>query len=236
MGIKRRLFKLGLLVLAGAIVNVAVAWGCAVRPYGGPMFPELTCGTVRVFERSGRTWNTVMRNRCGEFIASQQPGSDRFGFHTLLSTREEYLAVLPRWSTFCKSDPLADEYSQRGFVMFTEHGTGWPCLSMYYTMLTYPSGAGFVGNGHLTTPRWMHVPENPRDLPLNPIWPGFAINTVFYAAVLWVVFAGPGKLRRTIRIKRNQCPACAYPVGTSEVCTECGKPLPGVKAKGVEPT
>ena len=31
--------------------------------------------------------------------------------------------------------------------------------------------------------------------------------------------------RTTSRIKRGLCPACAYPVGDSEGCTECGKPL-----------
>jgi hypothetical protein len=27
------------------------------------------------------------------------------------------------------------------------------------------------------------------------------------------------------RLERNLCPACAYPVGTSPVCTECGNPV-----------
>ena len=66
-----------------------------------------------------------------------------------------------------------------------------------------------------------------RMIPLRPIWPGFAINTVFYAAILWLLFAAPFALRRRIRIKRGLCPACAYPVGESELCTECGKPLTG---------
>ena len=54
------------------------------------------------------------------------------------------------------------------------------------------------------------------------LWRGFAINTVFYAAILWLLFAGPFALRRRRRIKRGLCPKCAYPVGTSDVCTECG--------------
>ena len=63
-------------------------------------------------------------------------------------------------------------------------------------------------------------------LPLGPIWPGIAINTVFYAAVLWMIFFMPFALRRRRRIKRGLCPKCAYPVGTNEVCTECGAVLP----------
>ncbi len=65
-----------------------------------------------------------------------------------------------------------------------------------------------------------------RVLPLRPIWPGFAINTIFYAAILWMLFAAPMLARRKRRIKRGLCPACAYPVGTSAVCTECGEAVP----------
>jgi predicted amidophosphoribosyltransferase len=46
-----------------------------------------------------------------------------------------------------------------------------------------------------------------------------------YAAILWMLFAAPFALRRWRRIKRGLCPACAYPVGASDVCTECGKPV-----------
>jgi hypothetical protein len=33
-------------------------------------------------------------------------------------------------------------------------------------------------------------------------------------------------LRRHSRLKRGLCPACAYPVGESGVCTECGAAVP----------
>jgi len=59
-------------------------------------------------------------------------------------------------------------------------------------------------------------------IPIKPLWPGFAINTVFYAAILWVLHVAPGFVRRRIRARRSLCPACAYPTGTSPVCTECG--------------
>jgi predicted amidophosphoribosyltransferase len=51
------------------------------------------------------------------------------------------------------------------------------------------------------------------------------INTVFYAVMLWLPFTALRALRRRRRIKRGLCPACAYPVGSSEVCTECGRPV-----------
>ena len=37
-------------------------------------------------------------------------------------------------------------------------------------------------------------------LPLRPIWPGFAVNTLFYAALLWLLIPGPFVLRRFIRV------------------------------------
>ena len=65
-----------------------------------------------------------------------------------------------------------------------------------------------------------------RLLPLQPIWPGFAVNMTFYATFLWLLICGPFVLRRFIRVRRGLCPACAYPMGESDVCSECGKTLP----------
>ncbi len=62
-------------------------------------------------------------------------------------------------------------------------------------------------------------------LPWRPLWPGFAINTVFYATLLWLLIPGPFALRRFKRLRRGLCPKCAYPMGESAVCTECGGAL-----------
>jgi hypothetical protein len=63
-------------------------------------------------------------------------------------------------------------------------------------------------------------------LSLRPMWPGFAVNTLLYATVLWLLIPGPFVLRRFVRVQRGLCPKCAYPMGESAVCTECGKTLP----------
>jgi hypothetical protein len=73
-----------------------------------------------------------------------------------------------------------------------------------------------------------------RDFPFRPLWPGFAINTLFYAAILWLLFAAPFVLRRWRRVRRGLCPACGYPVGTSPVCTECGAELKTHKRTNAE--
>lgn len=78
----------------------------------------------------------------------------------------------------------------------------------------------------LETPDWASLPFVGRrftySLPLQPIWPGFAINTIFYAMILWALFATPFALRRWRRVRKGLCPKCAYPVGESDICTECG--------------
>ena len=68
--------------------------------------------------------------------------------------------------------------------------------------------------------------EWPRLSAARPIWPGFAINTVLYATVLWLLIPGPFVLRRFIRVKRGHCVKCGYPMGEADVCSECGKALP----------
>jgi hypothetical protein len=90
------------------------------------------------------------------------------------------------------------------------------------------SSAWLHENGHANlagvSVNWAGIgPYDELRLPTNTLWPGFVINTVFYAAILWLLFAFPFVLRRCRRIKRGLCPACAYPIGTSDVCTECGK-------------
>ncbi len=41
-------------------------------------------------------------------------------------------------------------------------------------------------------------------------------------ALLGAVIATLVQLRRFLRVRRGLCPKCAYPMGESSVCTECG--------------
>lgn len=62
----------------------------------------------------------------------------------------------------------------------------------------------------------------PRILPFQPIWPGFLLNTVIYAVPFWLLATLPFQWRARRRRRRGWCVACAYPMGSSPVCTECG--------------
>ena len=107
---------------------------------------------------------------------------------------------------------------------------GWPMRSLearndetnakyqWYWGFTLTRAASQFGAVHL---------GDMKVLPLKPIWPGFAINTIFYAAIVWFLSFAPGAIRRRIggvRRKRGQCASCGYSLRdiTSEKCPECG--------------
>ena len=62
---------------------------------------------------------------------------------------------------------------------------------------------------------------------LFPRFTFFEPDLSFYDFVLWLLFGGPFALGRFIRVKRGLCPKCTYPMGQSDVCSECGKALTG---------
>ena len=117
-----------------------------------------------------------------------------------------------------------------------EEACGWPLLSLRWYML-WPLGQRELYGGIELGGTRQYVLRNgtsiafpnpkasvgDRTLPLIPIWPGFAVNTLFYAVVLWMLICGPFVLRRFIRVKRGRCVKCGYPMGESAACSECGR-------------
>ncbi|MCA9281548.1 MAG: hypothetical protein H6812_12670 [Phycisphaeraceae bacterium] len=51
---------------------------------------------------------------------------------------------------------------------------------------------------------------------------GTIINTLFYAAILFVLWIAPGVLIRWNRARRGLCRHCAYNITGVAVCPECG--------------
>ena len=109
-------------------------------------------------------------------------------------------------------------------VQWGRYAVGWPTDALGYTyacnLRRIPAGADSIPHPLDSGVRRVH--------PLRPIWHGFAVNTLFYAVVLWLLIPGPFVLRRFIRVKRGLCPACAYDLrhGEHGACPECGKALP----------
>ena len=186
---RRRLLIIAAFLLAGAVVNMAVAWGYAVD------------GWLPV----GRHATTVELDR-GE---AKQVFADRLAVVAEPTGGYEERSVGRRFLVVYMDPPdLADHHVQ----ILT---TGWPCLAL--------EGHWGLVHGRSNT-RGLFITQwerrsLPVTFPLRPIWPGFAVNTLFYAAILWLPICGPFALRRLIRHRRGLCAKCAYPVGESAVCT-----------------
>ena len=188
---KRRLLIIGIFLLLGAVVNVAVAWGCALwspmipsSPHGGEKFPKLG---------PGASWPTSVP---GDWPLPSY-GSWDYGWFMSTGGFGGYIPKDP--------EGRPREY---GLSIF-RYGVPFRALEfaalMSTDLISSSRSFGFI--------------------PPRPIWVGSALNTVFYAALVWLLFAGVSTLRRFLRVRRGLCPKCAYPMGESAVCTECGEAL-----------
>lgn len=97
-----------------------------------------------------------------------------------------------------------------------EQGTGWPFRAFWCSL------SGETAAGAMPIPPTADYPYADRALPYLPIWPGLALDSVIWGAVAIAGVSASRLTRCALRRRRGLCPACAYPVGASPVCTECG--------------
>jgi hypothetical protein len=232
----RRLVIAALFLVVGGAVNIAVAWGCACFIDGGrPLVASAVRGGTAPQQPR---WQVLMGRRPGSTVIRTSASSIPPPPVPLPpdATQQETQAWLkgglaflgspdvvpvPGWSRAAAPPDEAD--SEQRAVW--EDARGWPMVCL----LSYSADFG----GRAETPWAIDLGGTqgpmglPRVLPLRPILISCAANTVYYAAVLWLMVLGPGTLRRFIRRRRGLCPACGYPIGESTRCTECGRAVGG---------
>lgn len=222
---KRRLAIVAVFLLAGAAVNVAVAWGWAwsspqgLTQHGATWLDDTWIWRVQTDPGPGHgriSW-----------IVQSFPEAQRGAFTLLFGTRQApgpeastpAESVIPRWSKLQNPTPVDVAGREVPGVLGgpEQHAFGWPWLSLTYTRVLGDVQGGIVLKPH-------------RVLPLAPLWLGMLANTILYASGLWLAWfvkaLRPFTLLRRWRVRRGLCPACAYPMGTTDVCTECGATLP----------
>jgi hypothetical protein len=216
---RRAIVLIAVLLLAGAVVNVAVAWGCllfpetfAARFYQGNDSAVVAASSDEI--ESVRKAFRATQFRDDQCLSS---GTSRLGW----TMREA--EVLPRL--------------RRPSSLGANSVVDVPRLNHLVAGLPFKSLEGVrsetIGqvnrSGALPVPSFLGSSEplaSMSMMPILPLWPGFAINTVFYAAILWALFAAPFALRRRRRIKRGLCRHCGYDLrgraADAHFCPECG--------------
>ena len=239
---KRRLVVIVIFLLAGAVVTVAVAWGCTT-------LTPLTSNNYRFNfpDDVPRKGDVVGFSRV--LIMDESRGL-AFGHDVVIRTSSLAFLVVPDEASYATSgswvaDVLAYSTRQQHVGTMTiraglplrcldahaivRQPKGRPPLTIIDSDLMRTSAGGqraYVGAWLLPKRLGFFHRRGVEFLPISPLWPGFAVNTLFYAVGLWLLIPGPFVLRRFIRGRRGLCTACAYPRGESDVCSECGKALP----------
>ena len=215
---KRWLLMVLLLLAGGAIVNVAVAWGWVV------WHPVADSVALKTWQ-----WPRVDSTGWQMYSLPHWPQAKVVTRHDLGAVDGE----APGAALVALShDPFSDDFAADSFTIMSVcwQDYGWPRLSLRATEWQETVGARaspvVVRREYVPIERNFGQTRGIGWLPLRPRWPGFAINTVFYAAILWLLFAAPFALRRRRRIKRGLCPKCAYDLRNraidSSACPECG--------------
>lgn len=218
---RRRMLIIAALLLLGSMINVVVALSCALWMPGGGMVGTVITGAPDASQqwyKSNKPWN-LNKNFAG-VLEESNPDFAGIGW------RQQRL-----W------EPSTDEPQgnmpiglwRRPKVAFAFRTySGWPMFCLYGEQWTRYINGGersetiYKFASALSVERGMVTRDSARIIPLRPIWLGFITNTAIFAGILWLAICGPFVLRRFLRNRRSCCSGCGYPVGTSEVCTECG--------------
>ncbi len=199
--IHRMLWRMAISLALGAIVTVLVAWRCHRFAWMDGKRTKIENPTWPT--RVPRTWPEVPR--WGE---RTENGSIAF-------------------SRYVKHWPETRGVVEHAMIVYE---SGWPRRAMirYLPVVggAWPPKVPDIGMLQLGVPtpftlQWRNLP-NANYLPILPLWPGFAINTIFYGTFAFAALAGTSALRRRRRFNRGLCVQCAYPRTGGDLCPECG--------------
>lgn len=224
---RRPWIKIVFVLFAGIVLNVAVAWVCA---HWGSGFPRALNTTTQAVSTVPDEANAFINDPTylKAFGSGRKTGQEKETLRALLCTRVQYV----RWHDH------RILYSRS----YIESEFGLPFRSLYvaelssWNMAAFPENATWrasgLAGGLILTSRDRNFDRqfgyDPPGYPVLPLPWGFLANTLIYAALVFALLALVTRIigRDRRRLRRGVCPQCAYPMGGSTVCTECGRPLP----------
>jgi hypothetical protein len=211
-----RLRLLLLIVLGGAVINSMI--GAALAIWQPPWRHENAQSDLLGYQRENEQ---ILRERI-EFDET---------FPQRLRRSAHYRATAVGWDIDHYYGDAAMGRSPQLIVEVRVLRTGWPLPSWHgeHRWARYPDSE----NSDYVTALRVADPEPSAGeggvefnfVPFGILPVGFAVNTLIYTVALGSMLFLSRATRRWIRSRRGRCPRCAYPIGTSDTCTECGEAL-----------
>ena len=202
---KRWTLKLALCLLAGAVVTWGVAWACALWSPLGTAGDAMLHGSAadRIAESAGLT-----------------PFDGAFTNSELRSEGLKGMGVRVESRSYTGESKGSFETYPRFY---------WDDLVSGYPLSALSGRRVLSGNPAFNTaarpPKFLGAADADRTLPTRILPLGFALNTLFYAAVLLGAVECVAFARRRVRRGKGRCPSCGYDrAGLAEgaACPECG--------------
>ena len=231
----KRLRVILLFLLLGAIINVAVAWGIAIFWTSIPDKEKQVGFDNANFDKLYNHWRvTLISKPGGARLISDWDMIIPSRFVSTPNPLIDLSEVIPLWGEYAYP---SDNGFNAGRAIRTIDVRGWPLLSMWTgreerNTENIPSGISSnthqIIAGYRIQRKYMKTNSGKPEIlvmPLRPLWQGFTANTIFYAALFWLLIPGPFIFRRLIRRKRGLCVKCAYDLrgAEHEACPECGQ-------------
>jgi hypothetical protein len=189
-----------LYLLVGAAINLAVAWIAII------------CVKCVYFNdvpgNYSYQWSRYMKS-CQSSVTVEQLGK----------------------SVFYEEIILTGKCTCEGVEVIFDYSSGWPYLAVNGQDWRVKDKAG---NWVRVSRYWYSLDATvvsrfaKRDaligIPMNPLWPGFMLNSVLYAVVAFIAIRAAKKAKRGIRLLQSKCPACGY-LCNAGICPECGRQI-----------
>lgn len=210
----------------GVFVTIALSWTAMVLPwgaqkwYGPPAVEELGVahapGIAKTFEinRGHNAWHTVVT-----YWWMQISGQSITLTNSNFNARRFDPATLPAHMRPASLDDLN--------MMSWYHEVGWPLPSMtcsvHWQQQILNANVMYQVEGGMQLPR--DAQFNPRALPLTPLWQGFILDLMLWAALWLTLTWSIGATRQAWRRRHMRCTHCGYSrtgLLPGAACPECG--------------
>ena len=236
-----RLITTTLFLFLGAAVNVGVAWGYTCFWLSNADFCSRTHLAHAVALNNRGLYTGESEHPRTFRRLSKQTDQTLARLRDELTAHELLLEPQPRALSIVEAPGYRNLFFGTTLIQFggsdaiVQHeihlqASGWPIHAVTSgTTVTSSSTRPTPGTSDDRIRRFGSIGHLPfshmsysQGLPIRPLWPGFAINTVLYAVLLWGLWQVPIHTRRHWRRRRDRCWKCAYPIAESETCSECG--------------